>query len=34
MLDAPCEGRFWDWKLEAAKAHYLQGPANLGEPHI
>jgi hypothetical protein len=19
----PCEGRFWDWKLGAAKAHYL-----------
>ena len=30
----PCEGRFWDWKLGPAKAHYLLGPADLGEPHI
>jgi hypothetical protein len=30
----PCEARFWDWKLGPAKAHYLQGPVDLGEPHI
>ena len=30
----PCEARFWDWKLGTAKAHYLLGPADMGEPHI
>ena len=25
---------FWGWKLGPAKAHYLWGPADLGEPHI
>jgi hypothetical protein len=30
----PCEARFWDWKLGSAKAHYLLGSADMGEPHI
>ena len=27
-------GGFREWKLELAKAHYLQGPVAMGEPHI
>jgi hypothetical protein len=30
----PREARFWDWKLGSAKAHYLLGSADMGEPHI
>ena len=31
---APCEARFWDWKLGPAKAHYLWWSAAFDEPYI